>query len=73
MIINDKREVTTVKFGEIREGECFIFPEDNSVCMKIEATAYCDEVTAVDLANGSVFEVRNETAVIKVKSRMEIW
>lgn len=71
MIINDKRKATTVNFKEIREGECFIYPEDGSVCMRIDDSV--PEYNSVDLDNGQVFFVTNDTEVIKVNSRLEIW
>ena len=70
MIINDKRKETTVKFYDIKAGECFIYPEDNSICMKIFGT---DKNNSVDLHNGELFFIGDNSEVIKVNSRLEIW
>ena len=71
MFISDKRQEVMVRFATIEEGQCFVYPEDNSVCMRVEEST--KEYNAVDLKNGQIFFVAEGTEVIKVNSRMEIW
>ena len=71
MIISDNREKTMVRFITIEEGQCFIYPEDNSVCMRIDNST--PEYNSVDLDNGQLFFTAGDTEVIKVNSRLEIW
>lgn len=70
MIISNKRKAVTVKFKDLEYGECFIHPEDESVCMKIRRS---DKYNEVDLSTGDLFESYDNIEVIKVNSRLEIW
>ena len=70
MYITDKRKAATVKFKEIKYGECFVYPEGESICMKICGS---DKDNAVDLSTGDAFESCDNIEVIKVNSRLEIW
>ena len=72
MIINDKRKATTVKFEDIEDGQCFICPDDNSVCMKLN-TNNSNSDNVVCFKDGQTFWLGSDYEVIKVNSRLEIW
>ena len=72
MIIDDKRKITTVRFEDIENGQCFICPDDNSVCMKLKIDDNnLDNVVCFD--HGQTFWLGSDYEVIKVNSRLEIW
>lgn len=70
MYITDKRKAATVKFKEIKYGECFIYPKDETICIKV---CGFNADNAVDLSTGNLFESDDDTEVIKIQSRLEIW
>ena len=73
MIIKNKRN-EMARFDSINEGDVFIIYNED-ICMKTETT-YCDEngdyENAVNLANGNLSYIRNDTMVKVIKCELII-
>lgn len=72
MTINDTRKPTTVTFGGLNAGQCFIDQEDGSYCMVLEADP-CDENNAVDLESGRLYYFYSDQEVVKINTRLEVF
>jgi hypothetical protein len=71
MTINDTRKPTTVTFGSLNAGQCFI-DEEGCYCMVLEEDA-CDECNAVDLESGKLYYFYADQEVVKVNARLEVF
>ena len=73
MDISDKRKPTTVEFGSLKAGECFI-DEEGCFCMVIEDTDHiCIDYSAVDLENGKLYYFNDDQQITKVNTRLEVF
>ena len=70
MIINDTRKPTTVEFGSLTAGQCFV-DEDGAFCMVLQASP-CDENNAVILEDGRLCYFYADEEVIKINARLEV-
>ena len=70
MIINDTRKPTTVEFGSLVTGQCFI-DEDGCFCMVLEDP--CDDYNAVDLKNGRLYYFDADQGAVKINARLEVF
>lgn len=72
MIVNDTRKPSTVEFGSLKAGQCFIDEDDKSYCMAFEANV-CSDYNAVDLESGRLYYYYPDQEVVKVNARLEVF
>jgi hypothetical protein len=72
MFIADNREPKTIDFSELEDGDCFVYPAKNIICLKLMATPYSD-FNAVNLETGEPLDISCEERIAIVQSRIEVW
>lgn len=72
MKFTDNRTKTTVPFGDIKTGECFITPCDDHINMKMYVDDYdCPDIyNTVDLVTGKQYSFDDEERVIAINAEV---